>query len=97
MHLSLGTLRQIIREEIGRNMKTNPQLEKPGDYYPWIDQDIDIEIYPDVASDKWFATVETEDGQTIRQSKPSQEEADFWAKEQWRKAQRKQFGTQEKE
>ena len=91
MRLSIKELRCLIREEIGRNLRSGERL----DHYPWVADDIKVEIYPDAASEQWWALVEIEPGNVVRTSKSSQEEANFWAREQWEKARRKKFAVGE--
>lgn len=91
MRLSLSELRRIIREEIGRNLRSGERL----DHYPWVADDIRVRIYPDAIQEKWWAEVEVEPGKVIRALKPNQEEASFWAREQWEKARRKKFAVGE--
>ena len=54
MRITLGQLRRIIREEIGRNyhtLDTNPHTWK--DY-----EDVHYEVHPSVEENSWYASVE---------------------------------------
>lgn len=99
MRLTIKKLRQIIKEEIGRNLQTNPQLAKPGDQEINTTPDASISIISvsedGVLEDRWQATVETPN-KTYRQTWPTEGEANFWAKEQLHKYQRKKFSGKEK-
>ena len=93
MCLTIKELRQIIREEVSMRSQHN---ELNLDAYPWAADDIHVEIYADTGNDVWWAIVEDDKGKKIRASKPSQEEANFWARNEWEKVRRAKFGKQEK-
>jgi len=87
MQITGHQLRTLIREEIGRNLRSGERL----DHYPWITDDIKVQIYPDGVTDKWWAVVEPEEGEPLRVSRPTQEEATIWARLEWEKIRRKKF------
>ena len=78
MKISILNLRQLIREEIGRNFQT-----MNNDPFSFTDfEDIDISIYPTELGDAYYVEIETTDKQIslpIR-SFPTEPEAKHYAR-----------------
>lgn len=87
MLTTVSQIRKLIREEIGRNFQTKQSF----DAYPWVADEMKVEIYPDVGNDSWNASVEVEPGKFVKATKATQEEATHWARAEWEKARRKKF------
>lgn len=92
MKITEKQLRQIIREEIGRDFKT------PGDgfqdQFPWTTPEADIQVFANADSSSWIAIVNLPDGEKLEASKSTAEEAKSWARQQWFKAQRDYFAKE---
>lgn len=93
MQSTLKSLRALIwsllSEEVGRNIQTdqNPQRN------PWDGSDVNVEVYPDSVSGKWWVSVETSPGEFEKTTKPTQEEADHWARQVWERVKAEKFAA----
>ena len=100
MHVKITKkrLRQIIREEVGRNFHTTNQ-----DPNSWFDQKgYDVLIYMDTSDQHWHVIIEKEDDDGVKKEVISKkfrdgEEAKHWARMQSDKIRGKYFASDGKD
>ncbi len=81
MRVTIGQLRKIIREELGRNLRT-----LDNDPYTWEDyKDVTVDTWVDTSNDKHFAKVDCISDPSLSlpaKSFPDEHSADHWARMQ---------------
>jgi hypothetical protein len=85
-------IRDIVREEVGRNLQSPPAVDVMHD---WRHVDgIHAEVAPHPSMGGWYVTISTDKGSLPSRFFRDETSANFWAREQVEKIQRKMMARQ---
>ena len=87
METTLSILKDLIREELGRNIQSPPAIDV---MQSWKNVDgVHAEVTPHPSSGGWYVKISTETSSLPMRFFSDETSANFWAREQVMKVQRK--------
>jgi hypothetical protein len=93
MKLSLQKIRQLVKEELGRNMQSPPAIDI---MHTWQNlPGIDVKITANPGQGGWYVKIKTDDGEGDTPLRFFSDEtgAKFWARDQVTQIQNKRMNT----
>jgi len=89
---TLRIIREIIREEIGRNIQSPPAIDT---MYDWRHvEGIDADVSPSPSQGGWYVRISTDTESLPSRFFADETSAKFWAREQVMRIQRKMMARQ---